>query len=116
LYYYCALTLNQADTYNTEKFDEFVDVNDVYTSFLFNLLEESASIMNTAEDLQVAEAAGLWVTFYSELATLIYLIMDFESATAIKNPTFIEEPAEAIEFLTSEEVTFQTEVKKGLLL
>jgi hypothetical protein len=105
MYYYCTLAGDQAITYNEEKWEEFVDINDIYTSFLFNLLEESLSIKSTAEDLSTYETSSdsnKWVNFYSELATLVYLILDFESATAAANPTAIEDPEIALNFFATE--------------
>jgi len=40
-YYYCSLTVDDIINVNSEKFKEFVDANDVITSFLFNILEET---------------------------------------------------------------------------
>lgn len=99
-YYYCSLTVYQVEEYNQEKWGEFVGINDIYTSFLFNLLEESISIRNTAEDLEQYENDKDWPNFASELATLVYLVLDFESATAASKPEPLEQPEEVIEFFT----------------
>jgi len=95
-YYYCSLAANDVKEVNEEKFDEFQGIDDIYTSFLFNLLEESLQIQDTATDLSEAESNGDWVTFVSNLAELINLILDFESATAASNPSAITDPQEAI--------------------
>lgn len=43
-YFYCSLAANDVTEVNEEKFNEFMGVEDIYTSFLFNLLEESYQI------------------------------------------------------------------------
>ena len=43
-YYFCSLAANDVVEVNEEKFDEFMGIEDIYTSFLFNLLEESYQI------------------------------------------------------------------------
>jgi hypothetical protein len=86
MYYYCTLAGNQVVEFNEEHWAEFVDINDIYTSFLFNLLEESLSIKAISEDLSEYEEAQNWVDFYSSFAKLVFYILDFESATAAANP------------------------------
>ena len=86
-YYYCSLAMNDVKEVNQEKFDEFQGINDIYTSFLFNLLQNSYQISDTAEDLQTAEDEGEWVDFVTNLAQLIDTILDFESSKAAANPT-----------------------------
>lgn len=42
--YYCYLFENSVEVYTLQRWSTFVDVNDLYTSFLLNLLSKSLQI------------------------------------------------------------------------
>jgi hypothetical protein len=69
---------------------------------LFNLLQNSYTISDTASDLQTAENDGDWVEFYTNMAQLIDLILDFESSKAAAAPSQITDPEEAVLFFKEE--------------
>jgi hypothetical protein len=60
----------------------FIDDNDKYTSFLFNLLAESIQIREYSYDLIDYSEAGNWVSYTQSLAGIISSMIYFESSTA----------------------------------
>ena len=62
--------------------DSFVDDNDLYTSFLFNLLAESIQIREYSYDLIDYSAAGDFVSYTQSFAGIIGSTIYFKSSTA----------------------------------
>ncbi len=77
----CYRFANSIELYNVKKFKNFVDINDIYSSFLLNLLAKSLNLRYASENLVTYETNKDWVKFAEEAAKLARLITDFESAT-----------------------------------
>jgi hypothetical protein len=66
--------------YTKERQSTFVDLQDWYTSFLFNLLAESIQIRTYSIDLATYQADEDWESFQETLANLMRVCLDFESS------------------------------------
>ena len=71
-----------AETVNLQKWNAFEGFEDIYTSFLFNMLAVSVSLKTYAENMITYNNAANWVAFSGEIAKVIRVLTEFESATA----------------------------------
>lgn len=66
------------DTFK-EKKKNFVDLPDLYLSFIFNLLGNSFQLKTASESMLTANAQHDMVTFYQELGYILQISYDFDS-------------------------------------
>ncbi len=71
-----------AETVNVQKWNAFDGFEDIYTSFLFNMLAQSVSIKTYAENMITYNNAQNWVSFSGEVAKVVRVLTEFESASA----------------------------------
>lgn len=72
------------------RYDTFEDITDLYSSFLFNMLGKSLSIKTVAENIADYNDAGEFASMAEEIAKLVRLLLDFESATSESNPMLLK--------------------------
>lgn len=81
-FYNCYLFGKSVKKVTKSRVSSFADFADLYTSFLFNMLSQSLSIKVIADNLQTDWQAQKYPEFLGQLATLIRIMLDFESSTS----------------------------------
>jgi hypothetical protein len=80
--YYCYLMENSVETYTLQRWSTFVDINDFYTSFLFNLLAQSLQIRAYSLSLTTYQNNADWPNFVLYMARLARICLDFQSSNS----------------------------------
>lgn len=87
-WFYCwQFKVDFMTNYATKK-EGFVDLPDLYLSFIFNLLGNSFQIKSATEAMISASEKKDSVTFYQQLGYLLQIMYDFESYKAVTSSLF----------------------------
>ncbi len=85
-FYQCFVLLQQIQQQAVTQENSFLDTNDKYTSFLFNLLSQSIVIREFSYDLLDYSAVNDWVSYTRSAAGIVQAVLYFESSAAILDP------------------------------
>lgn len=80
--YNCYLFSDSIQTVTNRRLSQFKGFDDVYTSFLFNLLSQSLQLKTYSTNVQTYSNQGSWYTYAETIAKIIRIVFDFESSDA----------------------------------
>jgi len=86
-FYQCFVLMQQIHQQAVANDAKFVDANDKFTSFLFNLLAKSIVVREYSFDLLDASAAGDWAAYTKAMAGILESMIYFDSSAAALDPT-----------------------------